>query len=326
MLTIRGLSRAFDERLVLGERWPVKKVLIKVALWLVGLLLVLAVGGGIFVWTQVSAFDRSLAKTYSVPLREIPRAEGEQALARGRHVAESIGACASSDCHGADLAGGKTLELGPLGTATGPNITPGGLGAVYSDAELVRLIEHGVKKGGTSVRFMPSTELNWLPDEDLAALVAYLRSVPAVTKQNGPFEIGMLGKVLDRQGLIVLDVARKIDHEKIDKAPPPAPTAAYGKFIAKACMGCHGDTYGGGPIPGAPPEFATPSNITPHESGLQGYTYEAFAKLLDTGIKRDGQALDPFMALATMRQMNDTERHAVFEFLRTLPPKPFGSR
>lgn len=305
---------------------PVKRILIKVALGFLVFLAVLGAGGSIFAWTQTSAFDASLAKVYDIPLREIPRAEGEAALARGRHIAESIGSCAVADCHGSDLAGGKPLEMGPLGTVTGPNITPGGLGAVYTDAELVRLIEHGVRKGGTTARFMPSRELNWLPDDDMAALIAYIRSVPAVSKPNGPFVIGVLGKVLDRQGVIGLDVARKIDHAKIDKAGPPAPNAEYGKHVAKSCMGCHGDTFAGGPIPGAPPEFATPSNLTPHETGLAGYTYEDFAKLLDTGIKRNGQPLDSFMPVEALRKMNDTERRAVFEYLRTLPAKPFGTR
>jgi mono/diheme cytochrome c family protein len=150
--------------------------------------------------------------------------------------------------------------------------------------------------------------------------------VPAVSRPNGPFEIGVLGKVLDRQGMFPLDSARKVDHGKIEKAPPPTPTAAYGKFLARGCMGCHGETYGGGPIPGAPPEFAVPLNITPHPTGLPNYQYEELVKLLDTGIKRDGKPLDPFMPLVNLRGLNEVERRALHAFLVTLPPKPFGSR
>jgi hypothetical protein len=264
---------------------PVKRIVIKVALGLVALLVVLGAGGGVFAWTQVSAFDESMAKVYDQPLREIPKAEGPEALARGKHLVESVAACAAADCHGTNLAGGKTIEAGPLGTVTAPNITSAGLGGVYTDAELVRLIEHGIKKGGTSLRFMASSELNWFPDEDLAAIIAYVRSVPPVTKANGPFEIAMLGKVLDRQGMFNFDIARKIDHSKIEKAPPPAPTAAYGKFIAKGCVGCHGETYGGGPIPGAPPEFAVPVNLTPHETGLPNYKFEEFVGTAKSSIR-----------------------------------------
>lgn len=303
-----------------------KSLLIKVAFGLLALLVLAALGGGIFVWTQVSAFDASMAKVYDIPLREVARAEGPEAIARGKHVADSIGGCAASDCHGPDLAGGKTIDAGPVGKFTAPNITSSGLGGVYTDAELVRLIEHGVKKGGTSARFMPAFEFNWLPDDDLAALLAYWRSLPGVSKPNGPLELGVLAKILDRQGLFPLDSARKVDHQKIEKASPPSPTAAYGKFIARGCMGCHGETYGGGPIPGAPAEFAVPLNITPHPTGLPGYEYEEFVKLLDTGTKRDGKPLDPFMPLVNLAQMNEVERKALHAFLVTLPPKPFGSR
>jgi len=304
----------------------VKKILIRGALGLLGLLLLAALGGGIFVWMQVSAFDKSMAKVYDLPLREVARAEGPEAIARGKHLADSIATCAASDCHGPDLAGGNTIDAGPVGKITAPNITGAGLGGVYTDAELVRLLEHGVKKGGTSARFMPAFELNWLPDDDLAALLAYWRSVPAVPKPNGPFELGVLAKVLDRQGLFPLDAARKVDHDKIEKAPAPSPTAVYGKFLARGCMGCHGETYGGGPIPGAPPEFAVPLNITPHATGLPNYKYEEFVKLLDAGIKRDGSKLDPFMPLVNLAGMNETERTALHAFLITLPPKAFGSR
>lgn len=304
-----------------------KKILVKVGLGLGALILLAAAGGGIFVWTQVSAFDESMAKRYDIPVRDIRAAEGPEALARGEHLARSVGACAASDCHGADLAGGKTLEMGPLGVSTAPNITGGGLGAVYSDAELVRLIEHGIRKDGTSVRFMPAFEINWLPDDDLSALLAFIRSVPPVKKPNGPFELGVLAKILDRQGAgVVMDVARHIDHKNIEKAPPPTPTKEYGRFLAKGCVGCHGEGLTGGAIPGAPPEIPIPLNITPHETGLKGWTRADFDRLLDKGIRKDGSKLNPFMPIESVGKMNETERQALFAYLMSLPAKPFGNR
>ncbi|MCA9572835.1 MAG: hypothetical protein KC656_33585, partial [Myxococcales bacterium] len=62
----------------------------------------------------------------------------------------------------------------------------------YSDAELHRLLVHGVKRDGTSLRFMASQDFAWWPDEDLAALVGYLRTMPAVTRETGEIEIGLL--------------------------------------------------------------------------------------------------------------------------------------
>ena len=216
--------------------------------------------------------------------------------------------------------------MGPLGTFTGPNITKAGLGGVYSDGELKRLIEHGIKKNGKGVRFMPSHEINWLSDDDVIATIAYVRSVKPSKKPNGPFALGTLAKVLDRQDAIIIDVARKVDHKNIVKAPAAAPTAAYGKFVAKLCLGCHGDTCSGGKIPGVPPNIPIPPNITPHETGIKSWAFSDFERLLDKGIKKDGSKLDPFMPLTALTNMDQTERKALFAFLMSVEPKEFGNR
>src|SRR5215471_15110433 len=96
---------------------------------LVGLL-----GGAGWVGWEAHAFNTSMARVYDVPLPAIQRSTDPEVLTRGRHLAESIGACASKDCHGADFGGGSPIKFGPLGTIRGPNITAGGLGAQYSDA------------------------------------------------------------------------------------------------------------------------------------------------------------------------------------------------
>jgi hypothetical protein len=247
-------------------------------------------------------------------------------LERGKHITESIGACASKDCHGADLGGGKEIKLGPLGTMRSPNITGGGLGAQYSDGELARLILHGVKRDGHGLQFMPAPDFAWWPDEDVAAVISYLRTVPAVARPSGAMELGLLAKVLDRQDMIPLDVARRIDHQHRPTAPTPAPTAAYGTFLANACRGCHGATLSGGRIPGAPAEMAIPLNITPHDSGLAGWTFADFDKLLSTGIRKNGKNLDPMMPVTELGKFNQTERQALWAFLQSVPAKPFGGR
>ncbi len=269
------------------------------------------------------AFGQSMEKVYDVPAPAVAGGSVE----RGKHVAESIGGCATSDCHGVDLAGGKSIDMGPLGTLTGPNITPAGkVMAGYTDGELARLMIHGLRRDGRSVRFMPVHELNWLPDEDVASVIAYVRAAAPVEKADGPFELGLLAKVLDRQDAVVIDVARRVPHDRRDTAPAPAPTAAYGAFLAKGCMGCHGATFSGGPIPGAPGHLAVPTNITPHETGIGAYSYEDFTKLLATGVRPDGRKLDPFMPFEALAKMDEVEKQALWAYLRSLPPKAFGGR
>jgi len=300
----------------------VKRVLIGVG----GLIGAVVLGGAAFVGFHVYRFGSSMDKVYEVPLPSVTLSSDAAVLERGKHLTEAVAGCNAKDCHGADLGGGKTLEFGPLGKVTGPNVSKGGLGAAYSPGEVFRLVRHGLKKDGRSVRFMPSHEMGWLPDSDITAIISHLETVPAVTKPNGPTELGAMAKVLDRFDMIHLDIARRIDHEKPEIAPPAAPTAEYGRFLAKLCTGCHGANLSGGPIPGAPPTLPIPLNITPHESGMKGWTYEDFDRLMTTGVKKDGKKLDPFMPIDGFGKMNETEKKALWAHLSTLEPRPFGGR
>jgi mono/diheme cytochrome c family protein len=294
--------------------------------WVGGLTFSILIVAAVFAAFEVRAFNASMAKVYTVPVPAFTRSTAPAALARGKHVAESLAGCAASDCHGADLAGGRSIPFGPVGTVTGPNVTPAGRAGAYSDGELVRLILHGIKRDGRSVMFMPSADFNWLPDEDIQAVVSYVRTVPPVTKPDGLLDVGLIGKVLDRRGLLDLDVARHIDHDHRTTAPAPAATAAYGAFVSRLCVGCHGEHLSGGPIPGAPSSIPIPANITTHDSGIKGWTFVDFERLLNEGIKKDGKKLNPFMPVETFGKMNDVERKALWAYLESVPPKPFGGR
>jgi mono/diheme cytochrome c family protein len=265
-------------------------------------------------------------KTYNLPLPAFTRSTDPAVLERGKHLAESIGACASKDCHGGDFGGGEPIKMGPLGTMQGPNITTGGKGADYSDAELARLLVHGVKRDGRGLTFMPAPDFAWWPDEDITAVISFLRTVPPVSRPLGGIQLGLLAKVLDRKDMIPIDVARRIDHEHRPVAPAPAPTAAYGIFLGNACRGCHGATLSGGPIPGAPKEMAIPLNITPHDTGIKGWTFDDFDKLLSTGMRKNGKTLDPMMPVTELGKFNQIERQALWAFLQSVPSKPFGGR
>ena len=292
-----------------------------------GLLGVATVGLGGFVWLKASAYDASLAKGYEIPLPNIERSTEPAVLARGEHIARSLAPCATSDCHGTDLGGGKVADIGPVGTFVAPNITSGGLGAAYSDAELARLLMQGVKKDGRGIRFMPVHESSWLPQQDIVAAISFVRTVPPQSRPNGSMKVGLLGKVLDQLDMLPIDNARRIDHANVSNGPPPTPDAAYGKYVAKLCSGCHGTGLSGGPIPGAPPEIAIPLNLTPDKTGLAGYSFEDFKSVVQTGKrKKDGRQLDEMMSPAWFGQFDDTELRALYSYLQSLPPKPFGGR
>jgi mono/diheme cytochrome c family protein len=298
----------------------------RVLKWIGAAVLLVLVGLGAFVFITCSKFDASMDKVYDVPLPVIARSTDPAVIARGDHLAHSIAGCAIPDCHGNDLSGGNPLVMGPLGTFTAPNITTGNLGVAYTDGELARLIKHGLKKDGRSVRFMPAQDVAWLPDADVLAIVSYVRTVKPSDRPNGVTTVGTLGKVLDRQDKFVWDVARRIDHTRTENVPAPAPTAAYGAFVARLCMGCHGDHLSGGPIPGAPGSFAIPLNLTPDATGLKEWAFEDFRKTMTTGIRKNGKPLDKLMPVESWKNFDDSEMHATWEYLRSLPPTPFGQR
>jgi mono/diheme cytochrome c family protein len=305
----------------------VARVIKKVLLGVLGLLAVLLLGAFGFAATEAAVFDSSLKKVYAVAPPLLSASTDTAVIARGKHLAESIGGCIG--CHGPDLGGKPGKDMGPIGLLHVPNLTrgQGGVGSRYSDGKLARLIRDGIKADGRGVRFMPAQDMSWWPDDDVIAVISYVRSVPNVDRASGNSTVGMLGKVLDRMDKLPLDVARRIDHTvEHQRTLVPSPTAEYGQYLAKACTGCHGPSFSGGPIPGAPASMPVPANITPDTSGIKHYDEAAFMRFIATGVKPNGKKLDPFMPLQLLQNMNDTERRALFAYLASLPARPFGGR
>lgn len=318
------LGDGLRARAMIGVMGWVKKALVGVAI-LVG---AAALGVGGFVGYSALTFNRSVARVYEVaaPDQLVARDDVE-VIARGRHLAESLGSCL--ECHGENLGGKPMDDLGPLGRYYCPNLTKGagGVGARYTDGQLIRAVRDGIKADGTTLLLMPCSDFNWWPDDDYVALVSYIRAQPPVDGELPPSEVGLLGKVLDRLDMLELDVARRLDHDgPRPEAPAPAPTAEYGRFVAKLCVGCHGAGYSGGPIPGAPSSLPVPTNITQHESGLLGWTEDDFFRLLNEGARPDGTKLDPFMPTRATSAMNELEKRALWAYLSSVPPRPFGER
>jgi mono/diheme cytochrome c family protein len=286
----------------------------------------LLVGCGIGLYVACARYDASMAKVYDVPVPAVVRSADPAVIARGKHLAESIASCATALCHGVDLGGGEPIDLGPLGAIAGPNITPALLDPALTDGDLARAIRHGLNKEGRSLRLMPSQDIGWLPDSDVAAIVSYVRATPPVDRASGPVIVHMLAKVLDRAYGLPIDVARRIDHSRVEKVPAPQESAAYGAFVARGCRQCHGEHLSGGRIPGALPSMSTPLNLTPDSTGLAQWTVDDFDRTMRTGVRKNGAALTPFMPVDAWRNLDDVEMRALWAYLRALPPTRFGNR
>jgi len=106
-------------------------------------------------------------------------------------------------------AGNILLDDPALGRIVAPNLTrvvPG-----YTDAELVRLIRHGIKRDGTGVVIMPASNLSNITDEDMADIIAWLRSLKplpdAVQGGTSWGPVGRIGLALDQIPFEADDVA-----------------------------------------------------------------------------------------------------------------------
>ena len=68
-------------------------------------------------------------------------------------------------------------------------------------------------------------------------------------------------------------------------------------------------------------------NLTPHDDGLAGWTYDRFAEVLRTGRRPDGTPLRSPMAgvIGYTRQMTDLELRALWAYVSTLAPLATGT-
>jgi mono/diheme cytochrome c family protein len=248
-------------------------------------------------------------------------------LVRGEYLARAIGKC--TECHTADLGGGLFIDGGPLGTFYATNLTKGagGIGTQRTDAELVTAIRHGVGPGGRKLLWMPSRDWNVMSDSDVAAIVAYLRSVPNVNRENPPSAIGPLGRALYALGKLPVTEADDLPHDAVTRTEPiRGATAEYGKYLADlgGCHGCHGPTLSGGALPGAPPDFKAAANLTPE--GIGHYSEQDFFVALREGRRPDGSPIDSLMPVKATKLMTDDDTRAIHLYLKTVPPKAFGGR
>jgi mono/diheme cytochrome c family protein len=257
-----------------------------------------------------------LNRTYSNPPSTLTAQMTPALVADGERFARSCAGCHSSSGNlpldGQDFFGAEGGP--PIGTLWAPNLTPAHLGE-WSDGEIIRAIREGVGRDGRSLLVMPSEYFHNLSDADVLALVAYLRSQPAVEPASPPRQINVLGAIMlailfppeifSVQPPLAAPVA----------APPRGPTAAYGSYLVSLeCQGCHG-----GNLAGIPSNPAGPSgpNLTTMPQRLSA---EEFVTLLRSGFFPDGSPIG--MPVKYLEKMSDDDFRAIYAHLESLGPLP----
>ena len=264
-------------------------------------------------------------RTYEVADGVLPIPTDSASIAWGEHLAIAIGKCV--ECHGPDLAGVKMIEDPAMGTLASSNLTSGkgGIGATYTDADFVRALRHGVRPDGTPLLLMPSQEYTYMTDEDLAALIAYIRSRPPVDKEKLATKVGPVARALYLTKAMPLVPAEIIDHS-ITTRPAIARgvTREYGEYLVRVgCEGCHGKDLSGGTVNG-PPGTPPSRNITP--AAIGSWTLEDFKRALREGTRPDGTKISPAMPFVYTAQMTDDEIAAVWEYVKSVPPVTKAAR
>jgi len=269
-------------------------------------------------------WNRSRGNHHDVAVETILIPTDQTSIARGEHIA-TIRMCRY--CHTEDLSG-QSDEVPGLITLSFPNLTSGagGVGA-NTDDDWVRAIRHGVGHDGRGLILMPSRVWYYLSDEDLGALIAYLKSLPPVDNELPATNLEALGRVMLVLGQIPPEATQPdvtvIDHEgPRPVAPKPSVKVEYGKYLASTCTLCHGSNLNGQTISEGGPDYLAP-NLT--MGGEMRFWSEAdFIATLHTGVTPSGHQLKDVMPWKYFGQMTDEELKAVWLYLQSLPALPQG--
>jgi mono/diheme cytochrome c family protein len=264
------------------------------------------------------------------------QAQKPGSVERGKYLMESVVAC--GNCHFArgpqgqplfekGLSGGMVFDI-PGMRAVAANITPDaetGIGK-WTDAQLAKAIREGVRPDKSVVGPpMPIEFYRHMSDEDVAAIVAYLRAQAPV--KNAVAKSQYNAPLPPNYGPPVKSV----------KPPPASDQLRYGKYLADIghCMECHTprDAKGhlamakigaGGQVFPGPWGQSVSRNLTPHETGLKGWTDAQIATSIRTGMDREGKPYKPPMAFGFYKNINDADMAALVKYIRSLKPQPMA--
>jgi mono/diheme cytochrome c family protein len=261
---------------------------------------------------------------YDVPVETIPIPSDQASIAGGQHIL-TINMC--QHCH-LDNLSGQTAGAPAIVTLSVPNLTSGagGVGSANTDEDWVRAIRHGVGNDGRGLVLMPSGVFYYLSDDDLGALVAYLKSLPPVDNEHPGTDLGPIGRVMLALGQLPPEIMPNvivIDHDGPRPiAPEPGVTVEYGKYLANTCTLCHGSNLNGRTIREGGNEYVA-LNLT-QGGEMKGWSEEDFIATMRTGMTPNGHQLKDVMPWKYFGQMTEEELKAVWLYLQSLPALPQG--
>jgi cytochrome c553 len=303
--------------------------------------------GGVLV-LFIAGFYAYVQATYrrdfsATPLPAIAAVKDADVIKRGEYVVHSIAHC--SACHGAgeftnqrklpddlsNISGGYVMRAGPFGTFYPANLTPDpetGI-AKLSDAQLARVIRHGVAPDGMLDPLM-TFAVGPMADEDLVAVVSYLRSIKPVKNAVPKDEWGFVAKALAGKFNPNMMKAPAFVKEK-DGEPSPA----RGEYIANGpglCVGCHspydivdgfklkGDRFSG-ELEGEPDPYEDGYEIISPNITKKGVLANFDEQQFIDRFKKGGRAhKGSKMPWENFARMTDDDLKSIYRYLSNVPP------
>lgn len=222
----------------------------------------------------------------------------------GLRIATRIGC---NGCHTRTGAGQVFTEEPGVMRIVAPNLTE--RRKLYDDAGIKALLREGKTHDGHRPLGMPIKMYQYLSDQEILDITAWLRALPDVGNPDLPE--GMLSDEIKKQ---LKDGSFPYDDDLPDpivhsSATVPTETLALGKHLAMtSCPECHAPDLNGFPGDNAPSLIVA-----------KAYSAENFARLMKTGILSDGKESKSGLMTAMGRKrfsvMTDTEVEALKAYL-----------
>ena len=305
---------------------------------LVGLLVV-----GVAAVAAIVAYvgSRQNLRFDSTPYPELAASTDSAVIERGRYLVRDVVVC--TVCHGdpknpesmhagADvpLSGGRDWEI-PPGRFYARNITPDpetGIGR-FEDRALARALRHGVGSDGRAL--LPFMEVQGLSDDDLVAVLSYLRTQAPVHHRVPAHQYSLLGKVV-KATVLASPVGPRHAPPRLS---PRGATTENGRYLAESvalCGACHtqrdqatgqfvGPPFGGGTgmvESNDPATSWSPPNLTsdPTTGRLGKFDEDAFVARIRAG---RAYPLSP-MPWEGYGRLAEDDLRAIYRYLKTVPP------
>jgi mono/diheme cytochrome c family protein len=257
-------------------------------------------------------------------------------IAKGQYIFAIAGGCAChTDPKGTPHAGGRPFPI-PFGTVYSTNITQDketGLGD-WTDQQIHDAIIKGISRDGTKILpVMPFEAYSGMAQEDLKALIAYMKTLKPVKKATPPLKTW----VPFTRGLATPAYLKVFG--RFSNTPPQAPKSGLerGRYLVNhvsLCGDCHTPRNPIG-VPKRALYLAGASaksgflgedvpNITPDkETGIGDWKREDLAELLLTGTKPDLDNVQGLMAEVVehgYKNMTKEDALAITDYLKSVPP------